>query len=350
MSTEADEFFGGPLPVHDAELGPEADLVQRDRWKRPVIDGVSHTRASTLANMLSDHSGIHTWEKRLLVLGMGRDFRLVERASALPDIYDTAQDKRLLTPEQRDSDAQTKYALDDIGKEAMDRAGRMTKAWYGTAFHAHTDPDNSGNKQVPATMKADVDAYWHEVVAVEQLVSEKFMVNPELTVAGTPDGFYRVPGLGVVVGDKKTGIFEPTEWVVQMATYARARFFVPHEGAEDPIDAWEDYNWNVGIVFHAPRHAAKTTMYVVNLEIGWRGAQLAAMVRDWRRDVKNKDVVTILTREETLAPTYEMLFATIAGVKSRDDLRALWTEHANIWTDELTAAGTSRLDEIAASE
>ena len=45
---------------------------ERDRWGRPIIDGRTYTRASTLAKALDDQSALIDWSARVALQGMSR--------------------------------------------------------------------------------------------------------------------------------------------------------------------------------------------------------------------------------------------------------------------------------------
>jgi len=349
-----DDLPQGGLPQYDDDLGPEAAGVERDRWGRPIIDGVAYTRASTLGGLLSDARGIHTWERRLLIHGLGRSLGLWEEASGLPDIWDVSTDKALLTPEQREEDKATKAHLDSIGERAMEIGGRHVKANYGTAFHAHTDPHDGSEKALSPRMAADVASFVEATDWLEQVRSEPFLVNRDLRCAGSADGFWKVPGLGTVVGDKKTGQFKPLDHIVQLAVYAGATF---HDDGSSPADHWGDYTPDWGLIFHTPAHHARTEVYLIDLVAGLEDARLAALVRDRRERRKKADIARLVTRGEVVGEAVDdlqveppapvdALFTLLSDAPTRYLVQRIVAEHrereGSGWTDEHTEYATAR--------
>lgn len=264
----------------------DLDSVPRDRWERPLILDTDtgelspYTRVSTFADTLSDAGGLVTWKGRVAALGMARSEDLAALAAALvyPTHDDPKKEKALHKPINK--------ILDGYIEEAICRVD--DRARYGTAVHSFTEPDAS--EHIPSRMRPDVDAYHATLTALGITVvdTELFVVNDEWKVAGTLDHIYGIPGLGLVVGDKKTGSVHPQEVAIQLRSYAGAQRYDHHTGTRTPLGVRTD----VGVLVHIPRLEGAAHVYTVDLLEAERACKAAAWVREWRgRD----DLLTSLT-------------------------------------------------------
>ncbi len=298
-------------PFADDDYGPP-----RDRWGRPLLippegpdnrERIPYTRASTMGNYVQDHSGLHTWEKRLLARGLGCREDLAAMCAALPEPNAAKCDKKELTRQQIAEDKATNAKLDGYIEQALEHAGRSFKANHGTAIHGFTDP-GADLTRVPERMRPDVDS-WAAAVrlhGLEILATEVFVVNEVLGVAGTFDHLVRHPELGVVVLDKKTGQVDDKAlgFSVQLACYAYAEVYDSHTDTRAPLESLTDgesVNQNEGLIAHIPLGAGRTDLYRVDLIFGHRAARLAAMVRTARSQAKNAMAPLAAMREEKIA-------------------------------------------------
>ncbi len=299
-------------PFADEEYGPP-----RDRWGRPLLkpasdvastlDRIPYTRASTMGSYVQDHSGLHTWEKRLLARGLGCREDLAAMCAALPEPNAAKCDKKGLTRQQIAEDKATNAKLDDIIDQALEGAGRSFKANHGTAMHGFTDP-GADLDRVPQRMMDDVAA-WHHALrlhGIDILATEVFVVNEVLGVAGTFDHLVRHPELGVCVLDKKTGQVDDKAlgFSVQLACYASAEVYDWHTDTRAPLESLtggEQVNQDVGLIAHIPLGAGRTDLYRIDLAFGHRAARLAAMVRTARSQAKDAMTPLAAMREEKIA-------------------------------------------------
>lgn len=272
----------------------EADPLERDRWSRPMIvppkggKKTAYTRASTLANYLSDHSGLHTWEKRLIVVGLGQREDLCALAASLPRLHAERVDKSSLTAQQKREDGLVNKQLDEISELAKEAACGSLKARYGTSIHNFTDP-GADVDLAPERMKADVQSWWDFLRAkdIEILATEKFVVNDEMQCAGSFDHLARIPGWGVCVVDKKTGQVDGKglAFAVQLSVYVNSVAYDCHTDERAPLESLVDgerINRQVGFIAHVPLGAGKTTFHKVDLLRGYHAARLATQVRTAR--------------------------------------------------------------------
>ena len=67
-------------------IPPIVQEVPRDRWNRPVLDGKTHIRVSSLAKVLDDQSALIKWAARQTALGMATSEDLIAAvATTSPD-------------------------------------------------------------------------------------------------------------------------------------------------------------------------------------------------------------------------------------------------------------------------
>jgi len=277
----------------------DVELPRRDQYKRPRLipagggERVSFTRASTMANYLADQSGIHTWQKRLLAVGMGLREDLAARAAALPRPHAERCDKKSLTRKQINEDKATNAIIDELIESALESAGATYKANHGNAIHSLTEPD-ADSDAVPVRMEADVASYFARLDndGITTLATEVFVVNDTLTAAGTFDHLVRHPEYGIVVLDKKTGQVDgkDLQFAIQLATYAGAMVYDVITDERAPLESLtggEPINRDVGIVAHIPLGAGRTDLYRIDLTQGFE--RLATHVRTAR---SVKDIMT----------------------------------------------------------
>jgi len=245
---------------------------QRDQWDRPVIDGVSYTRASTLAKALDDQGSLIQWSARMAVTGLARSKDLIAAAAA--------------------TDVDDKAALNRIVDRAKDRAQSMAKADVGTAIHAVTVMLDRGLPVdgIPDEVLRSAVAYQRatQVKQLQPLAAEMFVVCRELKAAGTFDRLLRGP-TRTLIADLKTSAnpsvvrYSALSWAVQLTVYARGTPWLPDRGFVD----WSELDLPTpdqdrGLVVHVPQGTDTVHMHSIDLRAGWQAAQLALQIRDWR--------------------------------------------------------------------
>jgi hypothetical protein len=272
----------------------EVECPPRDRWGRPLLvppgggERKPYTRMSTLANYVSDQSGLATWEKRLLARGLAEREDLAAMVAALPSCEADKRDKKTLTATEKREDKAINAKLDDYIEQALEHAGRSFKANHGTAIHGFTDP-GSDLTAVPDRMKADVRSWlqWLERYGIEILATEVFVVNEALQAAGSFDHLARIPSVGIVVLDKKTGVVDGKDlaFAVQLSGYAHAEVYDLDTDERRPLESLTDgerINRDLGVVAHIPLGAGTTEPYLIDLRRGLHCARLATHVRQAR--------------------------------------------------------------------
>lgn len=260
--------------------------IERDRWGRPLIqplDGgepTAYTRASTLAKTLDDMNGLMAWKARKTAEGLLRRPDLMTRAAGA------------IANGDPDTDWPTKRELNAVVKEATEAAGASSGASSGTGFHGLTEAIDRGIEPlfVPDSDRPRLDDYRRAVHGYKALDIELFVVNDELRVAGTFDRLFLCPDSRVRVADLKSGKSEadyPLATAIQIAVYANSHRYDPDTGERSPLHHALDLT--TGLLIHLPPKGG-CTVVPLDLELGWRAAQLAAQVRDIRA-LKAPDII-----------------------------------------------------------
>jgi hypothetical protein len=245
----------------------------RDRWSRPVIDGRSYTRVSTLAKTLDDTRALLDWNARVTAVGLAKSEDLIAAVAT--------------------TDPDDKKALNKIVEQAKERAASTAKATIGTATHAATEMIDRGEdlNGLPAAVKADAYAY-REVCAshgLQPLAAELFVVCDEVNAAGSFDRLFQGPSR-VLIGDLKTSANPDTAkwaglaWAIQLATYAHAKPWIPGRG----IVEWADLGLPTpdterGVVIHVMQGTGEARLHSIDLAAGWVAARLADEVLAMRK-------------------------------------------------------------------
>lgn len=346
--TNAAQTPGAHAGVTISDPPPE---IPRDRWGRPLIvprgggKPKPYVRASTLGGTLEDQYGLGEWRKRVVVLGMGRRRDLFLAAKAIKT-WDAHEDKK---------------ALAEIAEKAMEAAEADAAATIGTALHAMTQRLDEG-ETIPdlGEDRYALDAYADLMSGFVVHGMEQFVVCDEAESAGTfdrllsprnvmiaPDGTVITPE-DRLIDDLKTSAtadYFGIKFAVQLAIYAHGEPYVHGEGRR----SWPDgiaprTDW--GLIMHVPSGGSSAEPYWVNLRLGWELAQLAGVVRDWR---KRRDLVVPAQR-----PTAPMdaalnsagLLSLIAHAPGHEQCKELWRQHKSLWTAEHTKAVEARLAEL----
>lgn len=271
-----------------------AEDIPRDRWDRPLITPlgkpagtkkVGYTRASTLGGALEDTFGLTAWKLRMVAIGVATrpEIVLAVNAAAKGD---------------RDSYS-NKKKLNDFAEKAMEAAQASAKAHVGTALHAYAEQVDLGNDPgyIPEEYAADLQAYIDITAGLlRHDYVEQFCVCDEIQTGGTPDRVSAVlrpmrtpdgqiiePGEGIIV-DQKTSQnmdFGGIKFSVQLAVYAHSVAYDWQTSTRTPWALKVRQDW--GLIIHTPSGTGTAALYWVDLTKGWELAQLAGVVREWRK-------------------------------------------------------------------
>jgi hypothetical protein len=272
-------------PLDDGP-GIGRDGIPRDRYDRPLLVPVGggerqpYTSVSTLSDALTDTRGLDIWDRRMIARGIGLSEELAALAAAEP--YHTGLGERDVKAMKESG-----RRLDELIDRARDVAKAHQKRDYGTAFHGLTEPGNRDHVVVPLRMKPDVDSFWARLDehGMEIVATECFVVNETLGAAGTFDHLVRVPGIeGLVIMDKKTGVYHPENCRIQMAAYAGGELYDKETDERIPFaEAFGPVNQEIGITAHTAAMSGVTDFYEEPLEVGRKAAAAALWVREYRR-------------------------------------------------------------------
>ena len=244
----------------------------RDRYGRYLLPDPATgterawTRATTWAKTLSDTTGLHRWECRMVAKGITLRPDLYALAAAAPDGDTTA--------------------LDALCEGAREAAAASAGSNLGTALHRFTERHDRGEHLTPpAPWDADLKAYTTALEAAGISISpghiERITPVPALGVAGTLDRIAAVPGHGLVIADVKTAQDLRHSWgeiAIQLALYAHGAGLWTGTGYEPMPPVRRDR----ALVIHLPAGQARCDLHWIDISAGWDAAQLAAAARAWR--------------------------------------------------------------------
>lgn len=283
--TVTSALFTAPAPASDI---PESTTTvsgqqepDRDRWGRYMIMGSPHTRATTFAKLGANTKAIEAWNERNVIRGL----------TLRPDLLMLANGLEV----KRD-----RNDLNSIAAQAKDAAGSKVAANIGTAYHAFTERIDARLmtlQQVPSQYMRRVRQYSDALSRAGLTTRPEWIerttavradqVGAPLPVAGTLDRIFQLPDGSLVIGDLKTGSdlsYGEMEIEVQLALYAHG---VNTHGLFDwNFKAWDQGNGehplgsgllkvrtDIAIVVHLPADGDGCTLYVADIERGWRDAQ-----------------------------------------------------------------------------
>lgn len=330
--------------------------IKRDRWGRYVLphpetgEEQGWTRATTWAKTISDTFKLHQWQERMVAKGL----------AVRPDLYalvGTTDDKN---------------ELNRICEDAKNAAGSKIGANLGTAVHNYTEQIDRGAEfrsiGIPSTVANDVVAYGemmttYGLLPVRDMI-ERVILNTKLGVAGRldriltntkPVGIWDEPG-ELFIGDVKTAANIGYSWLevaIQLAIYANADYFWNIETQTyepvPPLDLRE------AIVMHVPVQQGEATPYRVDIEMGWKYAELAGLIRQARSNKKLAVRLgeTIMSRPiveavQTDVPRELDIRARIDDAKCVQDLSDIWAyaHPRGLWTPELEAYGLQKSEDL----
>lgn len=279
-----------------------------------------YTRVTTFAKTCADTFNLNAWSLRTAIEGLVNEPGLFT-ATAVGLAGATGDHAR-------------KEALNTAAELAREAGGGNGAARLGTLLHALTESWDAG---IP--LHPEHERYRAGMVAWSRTIADAgFEIVPEYTerivlarherfeVGGKLDRIVRATrDVEVVVGgatrtiaagelvvlDLKTGrsvSYSMGEIAVQLMCYARAQEMLD-EPDSGPLNAELEpmplVRQDVGLVLHLPAVSitsttAAATMHAVDLDEGWRGAQICALVREWR---KTKNLSTVVHTDEA-APSH----------------------------------------------
>lgn len=340
-----DQFFEPERPPRDGSGRPL--LIPRGQ---ALVDEnrVPYTRASGLADHLEDFSFLWKWKMRGLAKGLADRMDLVRLVAAEDYTTGFAEDEAANRAAGR--------RIDEVIERALDQSGTDQKADYGTAIHARTEPGNEGTDP-DEKQRLDVASCWDlwQTLGVVHLGTEVFTACDELMTAGTFDHLSYVPGYGIVVTDKKTSSKAKQNYDVQLGGYSRSDVYDKDTDERMTLEeyvalqGWDPalLNRSVGLIWWVK--GGRTQARLLDLDNGYRWAQVAATIRDERRPQSArvaKDVTKDIGR--TVSEQRDRLLTAITTAPTMESLLSVWNSPAAqaIWTDTHTAAAKARKEAL----
>ena len=307
--------------------------LPRDRWGRPMVTppgggkAVAYTRCTTYVAALEDTYNLSRWQQRMVATGLARRPDLVLAAAAHSDDRDE---------------------MDRICQSELDAAAAGAAAGVGTALHRLTERLDRGQELgvVPEAYRADIEAYRTATADLEPVHIERFCVQDDLKVGGTPDLVVRL-GNELFIADKKTGSIDygAGKIAMQLAMYSRSVFYNHLSRTRESMGG---VNQERGIIIHLPAGTGRCELKWVDLTAGWEAIQLATQVRVWRG---RKGLIYPLNVAAMLAEIFGSvtevpLMEQIEVAPDGEALDALWFAHRAVWTDAHTAAARRRKNQL----
>jgi hypothetical protein len=337
---------------------PNTD-IPRDRYSRPLVtppDGskpIPYTRCTTYVSCLEDTYNLAKWQKRMVAVGLAARPDLLLRASSLgadPGPTDEAAKKRW------------KKEMDATCDAASEAAASSASATVGTALHSLTERIDRGLDigTIPDTYKPHLKAYEQATRNLQAVHIERFCVQDQLKVGGTPDRIVTIDGLpGLYIADVKTGAidFGVGKMAMQLAVYAHSHLYNHQTGTRTPL---ADVNTDRGIIIALNAATGTCELKWIDIAKGWQAVELATQVRDWRAannlmrpfdipaaqlpmdPTPAQDQARDLTAEAQAALTVAIHKAT-----SEDELIQLWTAAGTAWQPHHTEMVKARKAELA---
>lgn len=327
--------FERPDGAHREEGG-----VKRNRWGQYLIPDpengveIAWTRATSFAKILSKTDALRKWGERMVAKGLMKrqDLQLLAASTSLED----------------------RRRWEQITDQAKTAAGADEAANHGTALHSFTEASDKGEgDDIPRPWDARVRAYHaaleaHGITVVPDMI-ERVVIIRRFFVAGTFDRIVRMPDGDLWIADLKTARdlkYSKNEIAVQLALYAHAdAIFNPSDGT---FEEMPKVNQDKALVIHLPVVGDRCDLYRVNIEFGWRAAELAEKVRNWQRFSDLFDLIGSASVETDSEGETTTLADQIRQAATVEELTAIWitASRKGEWTQALEQLGLQRKEEI----
>lgn len=273
--------YGKPWVTRDG--GP---LIWEPGVDKP-INGFLYDRPSTVAGNLDNKDNLKTYQQAQAVFGVVRDKSLAWQFRALVSEYD-------------DPWTHAKQEVKSLLSLAEKIGGDQHKAGIGTAIHrlCHLRDIDADIIYPVDQLEPWLDCYMAAVHSKYEVIGDEFFVvcddleNPDspsdLRCAGNFDRLLRDRETGeVLVADIKSGKSDPDfalKPTIQVAIYARSCKYDQETGLREQIHP--DLNVSKGVLIHLPFNGGgepECTLYPMDLDEGWRWAQMSADITKARK-------------------------------------------------------------------
>lgn len=315
--------------------------VPRDKpWKRPLIippgeqtDAklVPYTRATTFIGCLENTWNLQRWKMRKVAEGLAQRPDLLLLVSSLGP-----------QPDDDDDYKEWRSKMDEVCEQAIEVAEASAPANIGTALHAFTDRIDRGQPlgKVPKEYQKHLKAYEAATSCLTAVHIERFVVNDQYRIGGTPDRISLLDGHdGLIITDTKSGDklnYGMGKIAMQLAVYAHSQFYDPTTGGRADIP---NINLEQGLIIALNAKRGTCELVFVDLRAGWEGVQLANSVRAWQA---RKDFHSPYQPRDMVAEAHASILQGIALAESEDELYKLWGQAGKAWLPEHTSLAAAR--------
>jgi len=315
--------------------------VPRDRpWKRPLIIPPGqhadaklkpYTRATTFIGCLENTHNLQLWKMRQVARGLAQRPDLLMLVSSLGP-----------QPEEDDEYRDWRSKMDEVCEQALEAAESSAPANIGTALHAFTDRIDRGQPlgKVPKEYQRHLRAYEAATQDLTAVHIERFVVNDEYQIGGTPDRISLLDGHDkLIITDTKSGdklSYGMGKIAMQLAVYAHSQFYDPTDGRRSDIP---NIDLERGLVIALNAKRGTCDLVWVDLVAGFEGVRLANDVRAWQR---RKDFHSPYTPRDLVAEAQSRIVTGIATAETEQDLYDLYGISGKAWLPEHTQLAAAR--------
>lgn len=311
--------------LFDPATGDEAPGKQfgerngNQRYHMPLLPGEAGTKAggdwvpygvmsaTNLAGSIIDRRALNIWEIERVMIGLGRSPELIERMVFLTERAD--DDKSINVRKLRDSAGGVQLITDlgEVAEAAKQAAGANQASVMGTNRHDTWEARAAtGSLYGTAAVKAQIEAL-EALLDSEGLervpgLQERVVRNVGLALAGRFDDVLMSRKTGqLFMADLKTKRGDFYSWMeswIQLAGYATAEYMLDdtrHGYTAGPRDY---VSQECAILLHMPSDGAPPQLVPVDVQAGYRWAELARDVCAARAEAKSvKTAARALWRE-----------------------------------------------------
>lgn len=305
-----------------------------DRWNRyelphPITGKLMHwTRMTTAADALEDKYGLIDYKSRMVAYGL----------AISPDLVNLAMSAE---------NADDKDTLNDVIKQAEQRAAATRKANIGTTLHKLTQKVDRGDVgvRIPPEHRDRIIRY-KTAVAQHQLkfppeLIEAIVCLPDLGLCGSTDRGAEWPhSRERIIYDLKTGSLDYAKVKIaqQLAGYANGEYVWDRQAKK-----WlplPPFNREIALVMWLPAETdEEPKLYKVNIAEGWRILNQSMEVRQLRSG-RGKHLFTEITADAVPTPSAdreeglrERVSSIVQDPPAKQALLALWPRNMPTLTE-----------------